>query len=94
MRSDLIIRHAQVIDGSGSPRFRADVAVEGDRIRAIGDLGASEAEVTIDGTGCILAPGLIDVHTHMTYYWDQKPGTRPWAQLLERMPASRPASSA
>ena len=64
MRSDLIIRHAQVIDGSGSPRFRADVAVEGDRIRAVGDLGSLEAEMTIDGTGCILAPGLIDVHTH------------------------------
>src|SRR5260221_5633344 len=64
LRSDLIIRHAQVIDGSGGPRFRADVAVEGDRIRAVGDLGAAEAEVTIDGTGCILAPGLIDVHTH------------------------------
>ncbi|MFI5017982.1 MAG: amidohydrolase family protein [Dongiales bacterium] len=64
MRSDLIIRHAQVIDGSGSRRFQADVAVEGDRIRAVGDLGSFEAEVTIDGTGCILAPGLIDVHTH------------------------------
>ena len=64
LRSDLIIRHAQVIDGSGSPRFRADVAVEGDRIRAVGDLGSAEAEVILDGTGCILAPGLIDVHTH------------------------------
>src|SRR6185295_3750510 len=32
-------------------------------------------------------PGLIDAHTHMTYYWDQAPGTRPWAQLSSRMPA-------
>ena len=64
MRPDLIIRHAQVIDGSGRPRFPADLAVEGDRIAAVGDLGGTEAEHSIDGSGCILAPGFIDVHTH------------------------------
>jgi N-acyl-D-amino-acid deacylase len=64
LRPDLIIRHAQVIDGSGRPRFPADVAVEGERIAAVGDLGALEAEATIDGSGSILAPGFIDAHTH------------------------------
>ncbi len=64
MRCDLIIRHAQVIDGSGAARFAADVAIAGDRIRAMGDLGGAEAEAVLDGTGCILAPGFIDVHAH------------------------------
>ncbi|HKF63970.1 MAG TPA: D-aminoacylase [Dongiaceae bacterium] len=64
MRADLIIRHAQVIDGSGRPRFPADLAVKGDRIAAVGDLGGTEAEHSIDGSGCILAPGFIDAHTH------------------------------
>lgn len=64
MRPDLIIRHAQVIDGSGRSRFSADVAVEGERIATVGDLGAVEATVEIDGSNCILAPGFIDAHTH------------------------------
>ena len=64
MHADLIIRHAQIIDGSGATRFQADVAVEGDRIRAVGDLGAADAGLDIEGAGCILAPGFIDAHTH------------------------------
>jgi N-acyl-D-amino-acid deacylase len=64
LHADLIIRHAQIIDGSGATRFQADVAVEGDRIRAVGDLGAADAGLDIEGAGCILAPGFIDAHTH------------------------------
>jgi N-acyl-D-amino-acid deacylase len=63
-RHDLIFRHATVIDGSGAPRFTADVAVDGDRIAAVGELGAAAAEREIDATGKALAPGFIDAHTH------------------------------
>jgi N-acyl-D-amino-acid deacylase len=60
---DLIIRNADVADGLGSPLRRADVAVNQGRIAAIGlDLGP--ARETIDATGLVLAPGVIDVHTH------------------------------
>jgi N-acyl-D-amino-acid deacylase len=64
MRCDLIFRDATVIDGSGSPRRAADVAVTGDRIAAIGDLSAHAADREIDARGKVLAPGFIDAHTH------------------------------
>jgi N-acyl-D-amino-acid deacylase len=63
-RCDLIIRDATIFDGLGSPRFRADVGVTGDRIVTVGDLGASEADREIDADGLALAPGFIDAHTH------------------------------
>jgi N-acyl-D-amino-acid deacylase len=61
---DLIIRHGDVIDGTGQPRFRVDVAITGDRITAIGDLSQRSAKQEIDATGRIVSPGFIDVHTH------------------------------
>ncbi|MBX3051319.1 MAG: D-aminoacylase [Caldilineaceae bacterium] len=61
---DLILRHGTVIDGSNSPRYEADVAVQGDRIVKIGRLAAEEARQTIDATGKIVAPGFVDVHNH------------------------------
>jgi N-acyl-D-amino-acid deacylase len=63
-RCDLIIRDATVFDGLGSPRFSADVAVTGDRIVAVGDLGPWEADREVDADGMALAPGFIDAHTH------------------------------
>lgn len=64
MPHDLLIRGASVIDGTGREPFIADVAIEGDRIVAIGDLGDADARETVDATGLILTPGFIDVHTH------------------------------
>ena len=61
---DLIIRGGTLIDGTGSPRRGADVAVTGDRIAAVGDLAEASAKTTIDATGLIVAPGFIDVHNH------------------------------
>jgi N-acyl-D-amino-acid deacylase len=61
---DLIVRNGEVIDGTGQPRVRADVAVTGDRISAIGDLAQLSAKQEIDATGRIVSPGFIDVHTH------------------------------
>ena len=61
---DLLIRNATVIDGTRAARFRADVAICGDRIARIGSLAAERAAAEIDGRGQVLAPGFIDAHTH------------------------------
>src|SRR5215467_12806301 len=57
---DLVIKNGDVIDGTGSPARRADVAIVRDRIVAIGDV-YDPAKRTIDATGRIVAPGFIDV---------------------------------
>ncbi len=64
LRCDLILRDVTVFDGTGGPRFIADVGVTGDRITAVGDLGAATAEREVIGTGRAVAPGFIDSHTH------------------------------
>ena len=64
LRCDLIIRDATVFDGLGNPRVRTDVGVTGDRIVAVGDLGAAEGDREVDADGLALAPGFIDAHTH------------------------------
>jgi N-acyl-D-amino-acid deacylase len=58
-----VIREASVYDGSGAPPSIADVAIDGERIAAVGAVGGS-ARATLDGRGLALAPGFIDVHTH------------------------------
>jgi N-acyl-D-amino-acid deacylase len=62
--ADIIIRGATVIDGTGTVRIRADLAVSAERITAIGDLAGSAGQVELDAKGLVLAPGFIDVHTH------------------------------
>ena len=60
---DLVITDADVADGLGNPLRHVDVAVKAGRIAAIGrDLGS--ARQTVDAAGLVLAPGVIDVHTH------------------------------
>jgi N-acyl-D-amino-acid deacylase len=62
--TDYLFKNATVVDGSGSPPFKADLAVGGDRITDVGpDLAGSAVEV-IDATGLALAPGFIDIHSH------------------------------
>lgn len=64
VRYDLIIRDGRVIDGSGNPWYHADVAVDGERIVAVGDLSAATAGRVIDAEGLVVSPGFIDPHTH------------------------------
>jgi N-acyl-D-aspartate/D-glutamate deacylase len=60
---DLVIRGGTVIDGTGAPARQADIAVDGDRVTAVGpDIGAGQRE--IDATGLLVTPGWVDVHTH------------------------------
>jgi N-acyl-D-aspartate/D-glutamate deacylase len=60
---DLVIRGGNVVDGSGAPARVVDLAVEGDRIVAVGnDIGPGRRE--IDATGMIVTPGWVDIHTH------------------------------
>src|SRR5437868_883117 len=58
---DLLITNGFVIDGTGAPRRRADVGINGDTIAAIGDLSHATAKVTLDGHGDVVTPGFIDL---------------------------------
>ncbi|HJP23023.1 MAG: D-aminoacylase [Alphaproteobacteria bacterium] len=61
---DILFRDATIVDGTGAPGRRGDVAVTGDRISGVGDLAATTAGEEIAATGKVVAPGFIDVHTH------------------------------
>jgi N-acyl-D-amino-acid deacylase len=73
MAWSLLIRNGTVIDGSGSARARADVAIAGDRIAAIAPQLPVNAERTIDATGLIVVPGFIDIHSHSDFFYEQCP---------------------
>lgn len=85
----IAIRCGKLIDGkSENPITNAVILIEGDRITQVGKGIKIPADANvIDLSRFTVIPGLIDVHTHMTYYWDQAPSTRPWAQLSARVPA-------
>jgi imidazolonepropionase-like amidohydrolase len=87
----LALRFARVVTESGSVIEDAVVIVEGDKIRAVGPasrtpLPAGAKEIDLSRYTGI--PGLIDVHTHLTYAWDGTPGTNPWQQLTSRPTAA------
>jgi len=61
---DIIIRYGTVIDGSGNPRYDADVGIKGGFILAVGDLNAATAATQIDARGLFVTPGFINIHSH------------------------------
>lgn len=62
---DLVFVGGSVVDGSGAPARRADVGVRGDRIAAVGDLAGVAAARIVDVAGLVVAPGFVDLHTHL-----------------------------
>ncbi|HZA00400.1 MAG TPA: amidohydrolase family protein, partial [Acidimicrobiales bacterium] len=79
MRHDLVIRNGQVVDGSGGPSRRADVAVDGDRIAAVGRVGGGGRR-EIDADGLLVTPGFVDIHTHYDGQatWDPEVSPSSW----------------
>ncbi len=61
---DILIRNAEIIDGTNAARYMGDVAIEGDRIAHIGALEGAAARTVIDATGRVVLPGFIDMHSH------------------------------
>ncbi|MDP9349564.1 MAG: D-aminoacylase [Gemmatimonadota bacterium] len=64
---DLLIRGGRIVDGTGSPWYRGDVAIRGGRIAAVGLLTGARARDTVDATGLVVAPGFIDMLGHSEY---------------------------
>lgn len=66
---DILIKNGTIIDGSGRPMYRADLAVKEGSIAALGDLSHARAERIIDATGQYVTPGFVDVNNHADTYW-------------------------
>ncbi len=76
---DLLIKGGTVIDGTGDPRFEADVLLANGKVRAIGT-GLGLADKTIDAAGLVVAPGIVDPHTHLDaqLLWEPRGTSSSW----------------
>ncbi len=61
---DILIKNGYIVDGTGSPPYKADLAIKNETIAKIGDIDKKESEEVIDARGLIVAPGFIDIHNH------------------------------
>ncbi len=79
MDYDLLIRGGTIVDGSGAPAFRGDVAVAGGKIAAVGRVDGSATQ-TLEADGRAVTPGFVDVHTHYDaqVFWDRMLTISPW----------------
>ncbi len=76
---DIVIRHGDVVDGTGAGPVRADIAIDGDRITEVGVVtGRGERE--LDASGRIVTPGFVDIHTHLDaqLFWDPAASSSCW----------------
>jgi N-acyl-D-aspartate/D-glutamate deacylase len=80
MAHDLVIRGGTVVDGTGAPARVADVAVDGDRITAVGEVDATGASRVIDAGGRLVTPGFVDLHSHLDAQisWDPTMSSSCW----------------
>ena len=80
MGHDLVIRGGTVVDGTGAPSVRADVAIDGDRIVSVGDVDASGAAEVIEADGRLVTPGFVDLHSHLDAQigWDPLMSSSCW----------------
>ncbi|MGD0735272.1 MAG: amidohydrolase family protein [Terracidiphilus sp.] len=78
-----VVRFGVLVCEKGKVIRDATVVIDGDHITKVGgsEIAIPEGAKVIDLHRFTGIPGMIDVHTHMTYYWDKTPGTRPWTQL-------------
>ena len=67
MTHDVVFSRATVVDGTGCPAYRADVAIDGERITAIGEAGSMDQAGAIDASALVLSPGFIDFHSHADF---------------------------
>ena len=82
----IALRFGRLVDGAGHVQRDVVVIVQGERITSIGTGARAipRGAIVHDLRRYTAIPGLIDAHTHMTYYWDQRPGTNPWQQQGQR----------
>ena len=64
--NDVLLRHGTIVDGTGAPRYQADVAIAGGSIARIGDLADEHASIELDASGLFVTPGFINIHSHAT----------------------------
>ena len=79
MAYDIVIRGGEVVDGSGAGPRGADVAIDGDRITAVGTVD-EPGRHEIDATGRLVTPGFVDIHTHLDaqLFWDPAATSSCW----------------
>ncbi|MBT6273406.1 MAG: amidohydrolase family protein [Chromatiales bacterium] len=79
MAYDTIIKNGTIVDGSGAPGYRGDVAIKDNRIAAVGEVSGNASNV-IDADGHLVTPGFVDIHTHLDAQitWDPTASSSCW----------------